>query len=440
LNGNEVALIELTDSQMTKKQSQSNDSFSLSGYVVFAAVTMGGLFFGVGGWASTASLSGAVIAPGNFVVERNVKKVQHSFGGIVAEINVKNGDRVEEGQILMRFDAMQLRAELGVIRAQYTELAARTARLASERDGLPDLMPPAGFLEQGTDARLAMAGEQRLFEENRRTKESQQSKEEIIGLTAQRDAKSGELMIIKRELKDVKDLLGKQLTTAARANALEREEKKLGGELGGLIAQIARAKGQISEINVQILAVDENVRANAQRDMRASEAKLAELLEREIAAKDKLSRIDIRSPRTGVVHELAVHTIGGVVVPAEQIMLIVPADDNLTIQAKIAPNDIDQVYAGRPVRLRLSAFNQQTTPEMFGHVTQVSADTAVDPKTGQSFYSVRVEMDDKSRKLVGDLKLVPGMPAEVYIATGDRTALSYLTKPLQDQMNRAFRE
>lgn len=423
--------------------------FSIAGQIVFATVAMVGLVFGLGGWAATANLAGAVIAPGTFVVERNVKKVQHSYGGIVSQITVKNGDRVQDGQIVMRLDATQLRAELGVIRSQSTELIARNSRLIAERDGATHVTMPAGFVEQGADAKAAADGELRLFEENRRTKDSQkeqlrlrieQSKEEITGLTAQRDAKKSELEIIQRELKDIRNLLSKQLTTAARANSMEREEKRLGGELGGLIAQIARAKGQISEINVQILAVDENVRAAAQRDLRATEAKLSELSEREIAAKDKLNRVDIRAPRNGVVHELAFHTIGGIVTPAEQIMLIVPEEDNLAIQARIAPNDIDQVGVGRIAKLRLSAFNQQTTPELYGHVVQVSADVAVDPKTGQSHYVMRVEMDEKSSKLVGTLKLVPGMPVEVFVSTGDRTVLSYLTKPLQDQMNRAFRE
>jgi HlyD family secretion protein len=424
-------------------------SFSVTGHVLFATFVIGFLIFGVGGWAATSSLSGAVMAPGTFVVERNVKKVQHSTGGVVAEINVRNGDRVAEGQVLLRLDATQTRAELGIIQSQMIEMTARGARLAAERDGLDTLVFPKGFIEQGADAAAAAKGEVRLFEENKRTKESQksqlllrigQSKDEIKGLTAQREAKMGEHKLIKQELAQLRELFEKKLTPITRVFAMEREEQRLGGEVGGLAAQIARVQGQISEVNVQILGVDETVRANAQKEQRASEAKLVELAEREIAAKDKLSRIDLRSPRAGVVLDLAAHTVGGVVSAAEQIMLIVPDGEPLTIQARIAPNDRDKVQIGRPARFRLSAFNQQTTPEVFGRVVDVAADVTTDAKTGQSHYVVRLEMDEKAQKVVGDLKLVAGMPVEVFVSTGDRTVLSYLSKPFRDQMEKAFRE
>jgi HlyD family secretion protein len=434
---------------MTSNNKQGAPSFPIGRHIAFATLVIGFLAIGVGGWAATAKLAGAVIAPGSFVVERNVKKVQHSYGGIVSEIAVKNGDRVAAGDVLMRFDPTQIQAELGVITAQLIELTARKARLAAERDNRDTVVMPVGFVEQGSDAQDAAAGELRLFEEMRRTRESQkgqlrlrieQLNEEIVGLSAQRTAKGGELELIKRELEQVRLLHKKQLTAVTRVYAMEREEKRLGGEHGGLTAQVARAKGQINEIGLQILAVDENSRAQAQRELRAIEGRLSELAEREIAAKDKMHRVDIRAPQTGIVHELAVHTVGGVVTGAEQIMLIVPEEDSLSIQARVSPVDVDQVIVGRPAKLRLSAFNQQTTPELSGHVVQVSADVTVDPKTGQSHYVARLEMDEKARRIVGNLKLVPGMPVEVFISTGDRTALSYLTKPFTDQMSRAMRE
>ena len=426
-----------------------NGQFSIARHVIFASTTLAVLVFGVGGWAATAMIGGAVIAPGTFVVERNVKKVQHSYGGIVSEIAVKNGDRVEGGSVLLRFDATQIRAELGVIRSQVLEMSARAVRLTAERDGRTRLVFSDEFMARGADALAAAEGETRLFDETRRAKDSQkeqlrhkieQSKEEIIGLTGQKDAKAGEITIIKKELNSVRGLHEKHLTPVTRVYAMERETMRLGGEHGGLLAQIARARSQISEVEVQILAIDENVRAQAQRELRAIEAKLAELAEREIATTDKLRRIDIRAPQKGIVHELSVHTIGGVVTAAEQIMLIVPEEENLTVQARIAPNDIDQVAIGRSARLRLTAFAQQKTPELDARVVHMSADVTTDPKTGQAHYVVRLEMDDKARRTIADLKLVPGMPVEVYMATGDRTALSYLAKPFADQMNRAFRE
>lgn len=439
-----------TNNPATKPMAAAaNDALSVRGHIAFAMGVMALLIFGIGGWAYFSELSGAVVAPGTFVVERSVKKVQHSYGGIVSEINVKNGDRVADGQILAKLDSTQIGAEMGVIKSQLVELLARSARLTAERDGLPEIKWDSEFFQKYADAEAAANGEIRLFTENKAAKEGQkeqlkskisQINEEIGGLSAQRDAKSGEMKIIQKELKDVRDMFAKQLTTATRLNSLEREATRLGGDHGGLVAQIARAKGQISEINVQILSVDENIRANAQKELRSIEAKVAELRERQVAASDKLARIDIRSPRSGKVHELNIHTVGGVVSPAEVLMLIVPEEEGLLIQARIQPMNVDQVVVGRPARLRLSAFSQKKTPEIEGRVVQVSADVTTDPKTGQSYYSVMVEMDEKARKVVGDLKLVAGMPVEVFMSTGDRTVLSYLTKPFTDQMSRAFRE
>lgn len=439
----------LQKAPQSKLGSPSERGLSVMPHVVFATVTMAVLGFGVVGWAGTATLSGAIIAPGQFVLERNVKKVQHNVGGIVAEIAVKNGDSVRAGDVLVKLDATQISAEIGVIRSQRVELHARASRLIAERDNHPAFLFPSELASFGAEGQAAFDAEQRLFAEAKQTRESQktqlrlrieQIREEITGLTAQRDAKSGELSLIRKELSEVRQLSDKGLTPITRVYQLEREVQRLWGESGGLMAQIARAGGQISEIEVQILALDENLRTQSQREIRSIDSKLAELAERDIAAMDRLARIEIRAPQSGLVHELAVHTVGGVITPAEQIMLIVPQEDNLTIQAKVAPSDVDQVVMGRPARLILSAFNRQTTPELTGTVVNVAADVTVDVKTGTTYYNTRIEMDDKSRRLVGDLKLVPGMPVEVFLSTGDRTALSYLMKPLSDQMNRAFRE
>jgi HlyD family secretion protein len=433
----------------TGKLPGTGETFSLRFHVIFASLVSLGLIFGIGGWAYTATLSGAIIAPGSFVVERNVKKVQHNYGGIVSEINVRNGDHVQAGQILLKLDSIQIGAELEIVKSQLLELKARSARLSAERDGLEKISYPADLLDKGEPTSAVISGETRLFDENRRTRENQkeqlrlrvgQLEEEITGLTAQKEAKAAERELIKRELTQVRELHDKKLTPVSRVYSMEREERRLGGEFGGLVAQIARAKGQISEINVEIIGVDENFRATAQRELRSIEARLSELQEREIAARDKFQRVELRAPQSGIVHELTAHTIGGVITAAEQIMLIVPEEDNLTIQAKIAPQDVDQVVIGRPARLRLSAFNQQATPEVPGHITHVAADVTVDPKTGETYYMSRVQMDEKELRKHGDLKLVPGMPVEVFMSTGDRTALSYLTKPFRDQVNRAFRE
>lgn len=425
------------------------DNFSVRGYVMFATCIMAALVFAVSGWAAKAKLTGAIVASGTFVVEKNVKKVQHSFGGIVSEIKVRNGDRVEGGQVLMRLDSTQIRAELGIIDSQITELTARTVRLAAERENQTQIKMPESLIDRGGDSKTAAEGEVRLFEENLRTRQSQkeqlsirieQLREEINGLSAQRDAKRDELSIIALELDQASQLHKKSLAPISRVYAMQREMKRLSGEHGGLVAQIARALGQISEIKVQLLSVDENARAQAQREHRSMEAKLAELTERSIATMDKLNRLEIRAPQSGSVHELTAHTVGGIITAAEQIMLVVPDEDTLVVQARIAPNDVDQAVVAREARLRLTAFSQQETPELKGRLVSVSADVTLDPKNGLSYYMARLEMEDKAKRSIGNLPLLPGMPVEVYISTGERTALSYLLKPFVDQMGRAFRE
>ena len=434
---------------LTAPASGQGRGLGVGRHILFASIVISVLCAGVVGWAGNARLSGAIIAQGSVVLDRNVKKVQHSLGGIVAEIAVKNGDAVKSGDLLLRLDATQIKAEIGVIRSQQIELLARGARLAAERDNRDSLKFPDGLAPFSEEGLAAFKEEERLFHEARQSRESQkhqlrlrieQIREEITGVSAQRNAKEGELSLIHRELLDVRALNQKGLTPVTRVYALERDAQRLGGEHGGLVAQIARAKGQISEIEVQLLGHDENTRAQAQRELRSLDSKIAELSERLVAASDKLSRIDIRAPQEGIVHELAFHTVNGVVSPAEQIMLIVPVEDRLTVQARLQPTDIDQVALGQPARIIFSAYNRQTTPELTGRVIHVSADTTLDAKTGQTYYLTRIEIEDTSKLAGTGVRIVPGMPIEVFIATGDRTALSYLLKPLSDQMNRAFRE
>ena len=428
---------------------KSNNDFLISGRVVFGSVVIGFLALIVGAWAATAELTGAVIAPGSVVVERNVKKVQHRDGGIVSEIHVKNGDRVAAGDVMVVLDDTQIRAELGVVRGQLTELTARKARLDAEVEGGAEIKFPAGFEDSSDHAKSVARGERRLFKEGRSNTKGQKDQlvlrieqlgEEITGIKAQLNAKSGQLELIRKELSNIRGLYEKQLTSVTRLYSLEREEQRLQGEYGGLVSQKARTEGKISEIRVQILSIDQNARLQAQRERRSTEAKLIELRERDIAATDRLKRTKMLAPQAGVVHELATHTIGGVVSSAETVLVIVPADERLTIEAKFAPVDIDQVTVGRKARLRFSAFNQRTTPEVEGRIVHVSADVSTDPKTSQQYYLGRVEMDEPSRVKLKDLELLPGMPVEVFVSTGSRTALSYLAKPVTDQFNRAFRE
>lgn len=429
-------------------EKSTKNPYGIRRHVLLAAWTIGLLGAGIGGWAATAELTGAVIAPGSVVVDKHAKRLQHRDGGIVAKIHVENGDYVEAGQVLIEIDETQIRAELGVLQAELTELTARTARLSAVIEGESELEFPAGFAESGPLAADAAAAEQRLFDDaihhmdrQREQLELQisQLQEEISGLEAQREAKESQRDIIHKELSEVESLFEKQLTSVTRVYALQRESERLNGEHGSLVAQIARSKGKVSEIRLQILAIDQTSRLEAQREMRTGQARMAELREREIAAQDRLTRCRMLAPQAGMVHELTVNTIGGVITEAETVLSIVPSDEDLTIEARVAPVDVDQVFIGREARLRFSAFNQRTTPEVRAKVKHVSADVSIDQNTSQSYYLAKLQLDDEALAELQGLELMPGMPVEVFIETGSRTALSYIVKPVTDQFERAFR-
>ncbi len=430
-------------------EGQGTLGFGLKPRLVIGSLVTILLLVAGGTWAATAKLSGAIIASGVVVVQKHVKKVQHHDGGIVAEINVRNGDVVERNDILIRLDDTQTKAELGIISSQLIELLGRKSRLISERDGQKGIVFPFETRDMGSDTKRVIAGENRLLKNNIKTRESKkqqlelrigQLNQEIVGLKSQRTAKSGELRLILKELKDIKRLYRKKLTASSRVYAMQREATRIRGDHGGLVAQIARVRAQISEVNIQKLSIDQDAQTLAQKEIRSIEGKIAELSERRVAVRDKLKRINIRAPLSGTVHELTAHTIDGIISPAEPIMLIVPKNDDLTIEARISPTDIDQISIDQEVKLRFSAFNQRTTPELPSKLKQISADITRDRNTGQSYYIARIEVDEKALSKLGQQKLVPGMPVEVFITTQERTALSFFAKPFTDQFERAFRE
>ncbi len=221
---------------------------------------------------------------------------------------------------------------------------------------------------------------------------------------------------------------------------LEREEARLQGEAGQLVAQTAQAGGKISETELQIIQIDRDLSSEVAKETREIDGKIGEFVERKVAADDQLKRIDIRSPQDGTVFQSNAHTVGGVVTAGDAIMMIVPDADSLTVEAKVNPQDIDQVRDGQTALLRLSAFNQRTTPEILGTVTRISADASTDQRTGQTYYTVRIAMPAEEVAKLGEVRIVPGMPVETFIQTGDRTMISYLAKPLHDQLMRTFRE
>jgi HlyD family secretion protein len=406
---------------------------------------------GIGGWAATTEISGALIAPGSVVVESNAKKIQHPTGGVVGQIAVTNGMNVTAGDILIRLDETMTRANLQIVSKTLDELTARRARLRAERDGAPDVSWPSAFKDRRQEEGIIelMSDEQRLFQLRNTTRLGQkrqlreriaQLNEEAAGIVAQQAAKSQELILVNNELEGVRHLWSQKLIQMARLTALEREAARLDGERAQLVAAAARGRGKVSEIELQITQIDRELASEVGREMREIDGKAGEYAERKFAAEDQLRRIEIRAPISGTVHELNVHTIGGVVSAGEQLMLIVPASERLTVEARVAPQDIDQVRVGQAAALRFSAFNQRTTPEINGFVSRLSADVTTEQRTGTAYYTARIAITPDELARLGEVRLVPGMPVETFIKTADRTVGSYLVKPLFDQVARAFRE
>ena len=410
------------------------------------------LVFGLGGWAATANLAGAVLAAGTVVVDSNVKKVQHPTGGVVGEIWVRDGDKVEAGDLVMRLDETVTRANLGVFVSQLNELAVRQARLKAERDGATSVEVPRALADRAGEHEISeiIAGERTLFESRRNARNGQkaqlkeriaQLREEINGLEAQGKAKAKEFDLIGRELHEVEKLWAKNLMPLSKLIALQRDAARIEGERAQLVAATAQAKGKITETELQIIQVDQDMRTEVGKDLAEIRAKTSELVEKKVAAEDQLKRIDIRAPQDGVVHQIAVHTVGSVITAqGDPIMLIVPENEALSIETKVQPQDIDQLKLGQPAVVRFTAFNQRTTPELNGALSRISADVSEDQKTGTRYYTIRIAIPDSEMVRLGGLKLVPGMPVEAFIQTTPRTMISYLVRPIHDQVIKAFRE
>lgn len=410
------------------------------------------LVVGVGGWATFTMISGAVIAPGQLVVESDVKKVQHPTGGVVGELRVREGARVKAGEILIRLDETQTRANLDIVLKALDELAARRARDEAERDGASAVTFPADLLaRRQSDPAVAhlIDGESRLFaarvagrggQTSQLRERVAQLRQEINGLTEQASAKEREIVLIGTELKGVRELYAKNLVPLSRVTALERDGARLVGERGQLIASTASAKGKIAETELQIIQIEQDMRTEVGKDMAEIRGRWSEYVEKKVAAEDQLKRVDMRAPQDGTVHQMTVHTIGGLVTPSEPAMLIVPDADQLAVEVRIAPQDIDNVRLAQKAVLRFPAFNQHVTPEIDGFVSRVSADVTQDAKTGASYYTARILIPEEQKARLGKVRLVPGMPVEAYMQLGDRSVISYLTKPLADQIAKAWRE
>ncbi len=403
----------------------------------------------LGGWTATAELSGAVMAPGQIMVEGNSKKVQHPTGGVVKSIRVRNGDRIALGALLMSLESVQPSADLAVLDARIVQLESEQARLEAEQEGRPTITLPLTLDPTQSHVAGAINRDQRLFEARRSNLASQrgrleerivQARKEVAAINAQQNAKERELALVRQELRMVEDLFKQKLSNLTRLLGMQREAIKFESDIGALDAQAARIQSQIVEIQLQALEIDQRLMVEAGKGIVSVATQLEELKARRTAARATVGQTEMRAPVAGIVHDLAVHTIGGFLRGGEVAMTIVPDQAMLAVELRVSQTDIDQIAVGQRVVLRLSAFSQRTTPEVHGSVTHVGADLTRDPTTGRSYFVARVTMDVPTNTTEQDFKLVPGMPVEGFVETGKRTALSILFKPITDQLARAMRE
>lgn len=420
--------------------------------VILGLVAALALVLGFGLWATLTHISGAIVAQGQIEVERDRQVVQHPDGGVVAEILVSEGARVEAGQILLRLDGAALNSELTIVEGQLSELAGRSARLTAERDGVAKLDFPADILalaQTSPEVAAQLDGQRRLFEARAATLAEQgkllsQRTDQITaqsnGIAAQGVALTRQLALIEQELASQQSLLDKGLAQAGTVLALQREQARLEGQIGELQAELARTEGQVTEIEIEMSSLDTTRREEATTELRQVGPLLLELAERRRALRERIARLEIRAPVAGVVLGLQVTTPQAVLRPAEPVLYVIPQDRPLVITARIAPIYIDEVSVGQAAELVFPAFSARDTPRLTGRVTRVSADALSDPQSGATYYTAELELAEGERTRLGDRVLVPGMPVEVFLQTGRRTPLAYLVKPFTDYFTHAFRE
>ena len=407
------------------------------------------LVFGFGTMAATMSLAGAVLASGTIVVKSSVKKVSHQTGGLVGRLLVDDGTHVRQGEVMIHLDETVAAATVGALGRDFYELEAQRARLDAECAGAERVVFDKGIVAAAaldSDIARILAGEASLFTLRRNSREGQKQQmneriaqlgNEIEALRQQQHAKDEELAIVRKELDAVQQLYDRSLVQLPRVDALKRDVARISGEGGALIAEIAQAQGKIAETRLQIIQIDTDMRSDVGRQLAEIRAKTSDVIGRRTAAADLLQHLDIRAPQDGIVHELSVHAKGAVISPGEPILMIVPDQDRLVAEVRVAPNDIDKVTPDQATILRFPGFNQRTTPEVDAHVSRIAADTTSDARM-MPYYTVQIALPAAAS--VGGTALKPGMPVDAYIETGERTMLAYLMKPLSDQMSRAFRE
>lgn len=406
----------------------------------------------IGVWSVQARIAGAVIASGMIEVENNRQILQHPQGGVVGELLARDGDRVEAGDVVLRFDDQLLQSELAIVTNQLNVLCARKARLVAEADETDTIAFDTLLLAaaaENPEINLLIDGQTRLFRARNKSLEQEeeqienqvvQTKDQITGSSRQLAATQYQSALLIDELADVQTLFDKGLAQASRVSALKRERARLLGEVGQFEARIAQLEGDIARLEIEKLRLRSVRREQAIASLRDLSVQEIELAERELSTRDTLSKMAMRTPVSGVIYGSRVFAVQSVISPADPVMYVIPQDQPLIVAARIAAIHIDQVHAGQDAALRFSAFDQRTTPEIFGTVSKISADVYTDEVSGQTYYLANLVPKSGELAKLDTQVLLPGMPVETFIRTVERSPFSYLVKPLMDYFNKAFRE
>lgn len=425
---------------------------SLRRHALMGTGLIAALVVGLGGWSATARVESAVVSSGVVVVEGGSRKVQHPEGGVVKQILVRNNEVVEAGQLLVTLDDVYARAELEVVMAQLREALGAKARLTAESTGEAAMEMPAlpGTLAVDPKLRVVMGEQQRLMRSRKASQDSAaarinelitEKRSVITGYESQLEAFDSQLKVVREELNQLQTLQGKELVSNQRVNEMKRSEAELSGQIASVRSSISATESSIAELRMQSDQTISDFRAEAQSQLQTTSQQVAELMEKQLAAQARLSRLEIRAPVAGTIHEAAVHTIGGVVAPGDTLMLVVPEPDHLVIDTRVSPLEVSRLHVGQAAEVRLLNFDANSTPALAGSVDAISPDLLQDRATGVQYYSVRVDIADaEMAKLPAGADLVPGMPAESFFQTGERTVWSYLMGPVEARFRHTFRE
>ncbi|WP_299207783.1 HlyD family type I secretion periplasmic adaptor subunit [uncultured Tateyamaria sp.] len=431
----------------------SNKRWSATKPLVIGFFGLFGLLGGLVAWATLTEIAGAVIASGRIEVDQNRQVIQHSTGGIVSKIEVKEGDSVEAGDLLVQLDVKQMRSSQAIVEGQLYEFMARRGRLEAERDDKDEITFESKLLSVAAtwpDVQELVTGQENLFHARRESIDNQseqlaeraaQTRNQIKGIEAQEVSLARQLDLIEQELEAQQSLLERGLAQASGVLALQRQQASLEGQLGELAASKAQSEQRITEIEIEVLRLTSGRREEAITQLRDLRTRELELIEQRLALLTDIERMEIRAPVSGIVYNMRVQTPRSVVRAADPVLFLIPQDRPLVIAARVDPIHIDQIVTGQSVNLRFSALDQRTTPELVGEVALVSADAFEDENVGASYYRAEIVLSPgEIDKLKEGQVLVPGMPVEAFIRTADRSPLAYLIKPMADYFNRAFRE